>query len=102
MIKTAIASVTLVSLVAGGMVGLDSYFAKKKHLKMIACRVEQKILNDRQTNLEERVFKFEHAYGVDCVEAPVDVKQQCDEWKRDIKDLEKKQENIVNDVEMTY
>jgi len=33
MIKVAIASATLITLIAGGMVGLDDFFARKNHLK---------------------------------------------------------------------
>ena len=100
--ETGIASVTLVTLIAGGMVGLDSFFARKNHLKFLAIRTDQHILYDRLDREQSNLRSYEYDYGKDCATAPPEKKQICDETKAEIKKINKKIEQIPGEVEQMY
>lgn len=98
MLKTGIASLTLITLIAGGMYGLNNHleanYAKKEKLQLTNCRLEQKILEDRLQNAVERKFWYEQQYGADCVNAPPNTKLDCEKADATIERTQKELEKL--------
>jgi len=101
-LQTGIACGTLVTLIAGGMVGLDNFFARKKHLKFLAVRTDQHILYDRLDREKSNMRSYEYDYGKDCVNAPPDKKEICDDTKSEIDKVKKQIDQIPGEVEKMY
>lgn len=100
--KMAIASASLITLIAGGMVGLDSFFARKNHLKFLAIRTDQHILFDRLDREQATYRGYEFEYGEDCKEAPQQKREKCGETKGEIDKIKKQIDRIPGEVEQMY
>jgi hypothetical protein len=101
-VQTGIACGTLITLIAGAMVGLDGFFARKNHLKFLAMRTDQHILFDRLDREKSNLRSYEYDYGKDCETAPQDKKEICDETKNEIEKINKRIEQIPGEVEKMY
>jgi hypothetical protein len=113
MIKTGIACASLITLIAGAMVGLDSFFARKevnqaehltlkKKTMLVDMRLQQQIYYDRIDREEAILRDYESQYGDDCVNAPSEKRAKCDRAKREIKKAEDAVEKVPEMVEKTY
>jgi len=100
--KIAIASMTLVTLIAGGMVGLDNFYARKNHLKLVAIRLDQQILYDKLDREKCNYRRLEQQYGDNCKDGDDRAKQECDETKTEIERVRKKIDAIPDEVEKMY
>ena len=113
MIKMGIACVTLITLIAGGMVGLDSFFARKEvnqeqhhflktKIQLVDVSQRQQIYYDRFDREEAILRDYEDQYGEDCVNASASKKSKCDRSKREIKKAEDLLDKVPDTVEKMY
>jgi len=113
MIAKGIACASLITLIAGAMLGLDSYFARKDtnqqvhqflrtKVQLVAIRLDQQIYYDKIEREQGLLRDYEEQYGEDCVNAPASKKSKCDRAVREIKNAEDELEKVPEMVEKTY
>ena len=98
MIGKTVTALTMISLVVGGIYGLNNHleanYAKKDKLQLTNCRLEQKILDDRLQNAVERKFWYEQQFGAGCVNAPPNIKLECEKADATIDKTQKELEKL--------
>lgn len=52
--------VMLCSLI-GGYIAVDAHYAKQEEFRKLEVRFEMKLLNDRLTNVQERIWKLDNS-----------------------------------------
>lgn len=83
-IITIIVSIaTLVSLVVGGLIGLDTRYANAIWVNTIEKRLNYKIESDKLTTMQQRAWQIQDRYP-DMGKAPQEIKQQYRELENDL------------------
>ena len=78
----------------GIVLATDKYVAKAKDLAITNLRLEQKITQDYNRDLQERIWKIEDRYGTDCAKMPESVRKIY----RDMKEEQKLQDKILEQM----
>ena len=63
----------LISIIITWFLALEARYASSGFVNEINQRLDQKIVDDRMGNLQERICKLEDRYGHDCAECPLEV-----------------------------
>ena len=74
--------------ISGGIYAVETHYAKKAEVKLLAERLDQKILQDRLYNIQERIWKLQDRYET-IEKMPTSVKE---EYRK----LEMEKEQISN------
>ncbi len=85
----ALAALSTLFVVAGGLVAFEDRYAKERELQLVAARLDQKILSDRIHQVEGRLWKLEDKYGSGCAKAPSVVKAECQQLKQRLEGLKR-------------
>jgi hypothetical protein len=87
--KQVVAIVAVLVTLGGAFAGINAYFAKASDVKLVALRLDQKILNDRYNAIQERIWMLEGKYGDLCRNAPQEVKIEYRKLQLELKKLER-------------
>jgi len=71
----------------GGMAGVEDRYAKARELKLVSVRLDQKILSDRISQLQIRLWQLESKYGPRCHKADQPVINECQQLQQEIDQL---------------
>ena len=88
-LQTLIAVTLGICSLIGIILATDTYFAKAKDMKMLELRVDQKIQQDYNRDLQERIWRIEDKFGIDCSKMPENVRKTYREMKEE-KELQDK------------
>lgn len=72
------------------IVGANEYLAKASELELISMRLDQKILNDRLYNLQNRVWAIEDRYGTDVTKMLENIRTEYRRLLREIEELKRR------------
>lgn len=89
---------TALATLWGGASFVDTRYAHAPDVVRIEFRLEQKILADRSSQLQQRIWKIEDRYGPDLFEAPAMVKEEYRQLKEELADLDQE----LNAVQQEY
>jgi len=94
MIKRTIQILTVLTLssgVIGGLYAYDKTLAKMDQLYAVEFRLDQKILSDHQSQLQDQIWKIEDRYGTN-----VDLMPQADrdKYRRLLLDVKRVEEKL--------
>lgn len=64
-------------------------FAERNDVVLVEMRLEQKILTDRSSQIQQRMWKIEDRYGLDLKDAPETVKEEYRQLQDELDDLDK-------------
>lgn len=97
MISSFIAVMTLVGIFFGGYLYIDRRYALandmqviKLNVQMMGDRLEQKILQDRRTDLESRKDKYLFKCGKELVQCDDFAREQYKKIERDLRSVQEK------------
>jgi hypothetical protein len=82
--------VLALSTLIGGLFTLDRRWAKADSVQQLSIRLEQKILEDRQFALQERIWRLEDRYRSNPAACPPEVKMEIRNLKHDLQLVDKK------------
>lgn len=85
-LKKYLAIAVSILVLISAIVGANEYLAKASELELVSMRLDQKILNDRLYNLQNRVWAIEDRYGKDVSKMPENVRI---EYRRLLREIEK-------------
>ena len=77
---------TIVAIL-GGMAGIEDRYAKDGELKLVSVRLSQKILSDRISQLQIRIWQLEVQYGPLCHKANQAVISECQQLQQELDQL---------------
>jgi hypothetical protein len=81
--------VLALSTLIGGLFTLDRRWAKAESVQQLSVRLEQKILEDRQFALQERIWRLEDRYKGRAVACPPEIKMEIRNLKQDLMGIDK-------------
>ena len=73
--------------------GFEARYAKSAYVVQVEQRLDQKITQDRVDNIQNRIWKLEDRYGLECVDCPPVVKDEYRELQKEKEQLENKLES---------
>ena len=92
MLKHTGAVIGAISASVGALYGAGSFvetrYAHSTDVVLVSMRLEQKILTDRASQLQQRLWKIEDRYGIDLHDAPETVKEEVRQIKEELADLD--------------
>lgn len=89
---------TIIGALYGGGTFVDNRYAHQGDVQLISMRLEQKVLTDRASQIQQRIWKIEDRYGSDLKEAPETVKEEYRQLKMELNDLD----HELNAVQQEY
>lgn len=88
---------TALATLWGGASFVDTRYAHAPDVVKIEFRLEQKILTDRASQIQQRLWKIEDRYSTDLFEAPAMVKEEYRQLKEELADLDNELTSIQQD-----
>jgi hypothetical protein len=82
--------VFVLSTLTGGLFTLDQRWAKADSVQQLSIRLEQKILEDRQFALQERIWRLEDRYRANPAGTPAEVRMEIRSLNHDLQLVDKK------------
>lgn len=86
--------ITLAFAVIGGLYAYDKTLAKVVQLAGVEFRLDQKILSDRQAQLQNQIWKIEDRYGTNVATMSQEVRYKYRRLLFDLKRVEKKLQKL--------
>ncbi len=83
-VNTIIASACGLLVLLGAAFGSNAYYAKSTDLKLVEMRLDRKILNDKISTAQDRIWKIEDRY--EDKEIPDSVKEELRILKKKLED----------------
>jgi len=87
-LKVCTTLAALILTISGTIWGATTYFATNEHVSRVEQRLEQKIVQDRISFLQQRIWEIEDRFAkdgqFDINTVPLDIKNQYRQLKRDL------------------
>lgn len=87
-VKVLSAGGAAIATLYGGATFVDHRYAHHESVVQIEFRLEQKILTDRSSRLQQRIWQIEDRYGPDLQDAPDTVREEYRRIQAELADLE--------------
>jgi hypothetical protein len=85
-LSTILGTIAVIFALVGSVWGASQYLASQddirtvdKKIELVDARLEQKIINDRSNEIQERIWKIEDRFGRDYLKYPERIKE---DWRR--------------------
>jgi hypothetical protein len=85
-----------ISSLYGGMTFIDDRYARAPQVQLLELRVEEKILTDRVSAIQHRLWKIEDEYGANLTGAPVTVKEEYRHMVHDREQIKDQIQSIMD------
>lgn len=86
-----LAMVSFGGFIWGSQSYLEKRYALAEDVEKLSNRLDQKILEDRRDNIQQRIWKLEDKYSN---EIPDDIKDQYRQFQKELEELDKKLDKL--------